>query len=1352
MAIKRERLVHPFFIALFGALIAFTLGLMLPHERLVQRLKNAEGNALSVAYLEAWLRIKRDDLELVSVLARQYIQSGRLTEADPLVARLLTATDPTIRGNALLLEIQIAEQRAYALQPEDPQRIALLEKIGTMMTQAKTFTWEPVTLQNLAVKSRALNLLDLSAEFYRRLALVDPKHAGEWQMLAGELSLENSKYRDAANASFAAQAASTSLAEQRTYFLSGLRALQAGNLMQLAMSEAQEHAGPYLENDAETLRFLTNLARSANRPDLAEKYAKRLLSVMQTSAINAIDRMQMADTFVLMHASSDGSNPAADQPVYLDGVKGNALRKALDRDHPAGILRVAANATNSATPAPAQASPAVKKNTAPAAPVEKPKTDTPKSTQNDDFELTYNVFLSNQNLTEALRVAEAANRRTPGDPLWMRRRAMVNEWKGQAPQALQAWLDMAHATNSPEAWQAVLRLAPGLNNDAVYLEALRHQAGSARSELVLIDQIVGTYERLDQADKALAFLDAQMNKTAYRKELLERYAALAERTGDDDLALRSYLRLNREYGPQTPYALKLANIYSARGDFVAACDVLLAVQNKVDAADVFFWRALIQSAVRAERDDVAREASRHLVTSQQATPGDMENIISLWDEYPIDAARLAESSFRKTGNIVSLQEAVYQYSRARAWQRIDALLNSLTLEQTEAAEKSPEFLMAKAEFLRQTGRNDDALATLRTVIAVNDTAGDARAAFIWALTDRGTDIELRATLKRWRDDAENDSELWAPYAAGYTRLYDRANALHFLNKQGPEKLNDPLFALTYADALEELGQPDRAWQIRRRAWLEISKRRAVLLGTSPGSGKKPQQVASAGNTANDKDADDDSEVEISLQSVENQAEMRARSVTLAQTFAGGDFSRNLLTHVLRQNLADQASAPGGQTFSIQGLGLATDDIKIGPAKAPVYSEAVAEDVALTWSLSNEPYELARAWMAQRYAAQLERPAFAEIAIALAADDIPAMEKLLADNPDRLPLLNRIDANIRLDRSREAQRLAFNGLDKNPDNEELQSRFTETALVNANYVEAGATSFRQSPLRFVESDLTLKQHVTEHLSVIIKEAIRNQHSDDLTQLINVPHQDRSLKLGLNYKTTNTDLLFEAGTRNAVKTFGQARFAGSWKELDALTWNAGLGLNQEATDSPQLRIGGMKDVASLGANWRIGTHDFIQGQVEASRYYAQDRTAIGSGTQFEIEAGHRFRIEYPDFTLRAVATRANYTVSGDAGTLFGHLSPDGTATVAEVMPASFTQAGLVFSFGMDLQENYTRAWRPFLEVGLLHDTREGWVRNARVGVAGSVLGNDHAMLYYTHDRSAQNGGSPASEFGVRYRWNF
>ena len=58
----RQRLFSPFVVAAFGLLVALMLVLAYPRERLEERLlEGSQVDTLTVAYLEAWLRIEPDN-------------------------------------------------------------------------------------------------------------------------------------------------------------------------------------------------------------------------------------------------------------------------------------------------------------------------------------------------------------------------------------------------------------------------------------------------------------------------------------------------------------------------------------------------------------------------------------------------------------------------------------------------------------------------------------------------------------------------------------------------------------------------------------------------------------------------------------------------------------------------------------------------------------------------------------------------------------------------------------------------------------------------------------------------------------------------------------------------------------------------------------------------------------------------------------------------------------------------------------------------------------------------------------------------------------------------------------------
>ena len=1327
MAVKRERLIHPLFIGLFGGAIGLSGLLLLTNESLIQRVKEEPPNALSIAYLEAWLRISDKDMELQALLASQYIRAGRLDEAQSIIDHLTRSEDPALAKTTMQLSMDLVEQQLWATQQDTPEHAALVVRLIDMLKWSTAHPWTAVELKVLAIRAHALGLSDLSGKFFNRLAKVDPQDTAGWRGLSANWALADGRYVDAAEAAFASQRSAPTLALQREYFLRGMKIMESGNLLGLAMKNVDRYLTPGLQRDPETLRELIRMARSANLPGLASEYAVRLLALpLQRTAVDrpkkALQKLQAA-----ARINDYSPRPQRDW-VYLDGPRGNALRQRMDlaSAQPAGVRRVALTVdkpvvTGKAIDAATKVDPAPSRNDADA---------------NTDYLLAYDAFIADQKLDRALDVVNRALKRTPNDASWLRRAAILNEWMGRPAASLQAWLKLARITQSDEAWKAVERLSVGLYDDVAYIEALRHRKNGGGEELLAVDQIVATYERLGEPEKALDFLRTQAGKSRHQRELMERYAALQERFGQDEQALQTWRQLNQQFGPRTEYALKIANIYSVQGKFDEGVKVLVQARDHAAENDYTYWRVLMILAMRSGDNETARLASRYLVSDKEQNDDQLDAMIALWNAYPIDAARIAENAFRNSGSIPALQQAVYQYSRAGAWNRIARLLADLTPEQDKAARQSLEFLLAKAEYERQIDKNDQALSTLREAVALNKSSTDAVAPYIWALVDSGSDKELRSALRRWRADAEQDAQLWTPFAAGYLRLSQEASSLHFFRKSLPTKHRDPLWQLTYAEALETFGRADQAWDIRRQAWYQISARRQTLLG-SPSSA-----------TASTQDE------MYRLEGAEGIAELRAAAATLAQPYAGGDFSRDLLLQILREERATENTvAPGslGELDAMDAGTPTTDPVTTG--KAPI--KGITTDVALAWALSNEPYELARQWMAKRYGAELQRPAYAEVAVALAMDDRQELDRLLEQNPDRIPVLSRIEANARLDRWSEAQRVAFDGASGSPHSDELQSAVREFGLLNANYVEGGVRRLRQSPLNFTESDVGVGLRLSDRWTLTAREIFRRQKSTAPLSLVNVPSLDRTTLAGLAWRDSDTSILVEAGSRRAVENVNQARIETAWNQQGSVNWTAAAGYNQQATDSAELRVGGVKDEASVGAQWRVGTRELLSMRIETSRYYDQDRHAVGKGNQIDLEAAYNIRLEYPDFTVRGVFTRASYSnVGNDAGPIFGRLSPDGATTTADIMPTDFTQKGLLFSFGTDLMTNYTHAWRPFMEFGYLHDSRRGWGSTGSIGLAGTVFGNDHAMLYYSHDRSAKgvDAGAPASEIGLRYRWYF
>ncbi|WP_454766204.1 tetratricopeptide repeat protein [Cupriavidus campinensis] len=1375
---ERERLLPPALVLTFTAMVGVGLALMFPRETLRERLlgQGRTVDGLTVAYLEAWSRVAPNDTSFMGVLAEQYARSGRLDHAEAMLARMQAMQGADLSGPILRTRIEITQQRAYAALPDTPERAERLALMNVLLKEATTPAalgkWSLGDLQVLATQSRQIGAAEPAGKLFRELAVRDPANADFYSKQLAGIALAGGNYLDSARALFDAQERSKNLYEQRTLFLQALRTLQSGNLLDEALAEAERRGGKLLD-DPEVLRYLTKLALAANKPEVAAKYVERLLKLSANRTMGGPTGATLLAQAGLRRVS-DTEPWLARDVVFLDGPRGVALRRQLAAAGALGMRRVAdtGNVLQAEAQAAAKAEAAAAVNAAAAE---------GKPFNPDDYELAYRVFLAAGKLDQAQRVAQTAVQKLPNEPVWRERLAQVAEWNRQPAIALENWLQYAQATNDARAWNNVMRLAPGLSDDRAYLAALRHRAGGG--DLKTIDEVVAAYERLGEPEAGMAFLDS-MSRGPHAREVMERNAQLAERAGRDGRAFELYGQLQQRFGARPAYALKRANMLYVNGRLTQAMDAMLPARANAGPRDLLYWRTYTELARLTQRDDLLKDGYRQMMVAVAEThddhcmqmpsgaarndclaevrdteEADFSNLIQYYDKTPIDAGRIAEAGWRKSGKREQFELAIYYYTRAHAYVRVERLFASLTPEQRREAEGSATFLMRRAEYWRLTGDHERALADLRHAAGQPDADSETFAALLWALVDMGGDSEVRAVLQRLKPDAEDDPGLWGAYAAGAMRFQDGRTALHYLHKIQMGKSADPLWLGLLADAYEAIGQTAMAWRIRKQAWIDLHHAWAP-------AGLKGADVAAA--EEEDDDADGLPEDEENPQGVPARADLRRQTVALGQVFASGDVSRSLVIEMLRRDRAQvaarrQAPVVQSRMASASQLG---DVPGLPPLLVPPPAEltererrrqaqisAASREVALAWAMSSESNELARAWLARQYVKTLQRPAYAEVSIALDNNDLDALDRIMERQAGRVPVTSQIEANRQLDRLSAAQTQAFETQELARTDDTLQETLQDALLFNAQAIEPRVTFLHQKPLEYFEYSLGAGARLWDGYALGLRGVFRDQRSTDRTQLDNVPAGDRRAELTLDYRDSQKRWLVGVGRRDGLESFTTARMTGQWNQEGRVSFTTLAGYNQPADESPQLRVGGMKDVLGAGATWRLGLREFVSGRVEYSHFYGQDRSALGHGILFDVEAGYRIRTQYPDYTVRAVATRGIYNRNDGALTAAQRrLVPadDDEAGTSFYMPQSFTQTGVLFGFGTDLLDDYTRKWRPFAEVGALYDSRAGHNFHGQLGVAGSVFGNDHLALYLSHDTASRNSGTPLTEVGLRYRW--
>jgi hypothetical protein len=1243
----------------------------------------APGDPLRLTYMQLWLRARPQDELLRLRLARELAGGGDLDGARAELQRLADSPDPELAGRVALLDVEFASRQAFALAPADARRAQLLAELRDHLNGLARQAWPTHIVIELAERAATLGAREAAALWHQQL--LDervPLSAGAWEAAARRM-LAQGDGALAARLYLRARSEARGFDERRRLFFAALQTLQAAGLLMEALTIGEAELGD-LANDTTTLEFMTRLALAANRPDIAQRFATRLLRLSWWPHLPGALRARLAASLDLW------------PPARIVAVQASNARQEPPRDA----------RTRADEPLPGEPAPDTVRE--------------PHLPFNDRiYQLSYEVYLANGNLKDALAVARSAVRQAPEQLVWRRRLAQVAEWAGQPALALDQWHAIARRTGEAAAWREVARLATGLFDHERLLEVLqrdlRAAAARGKPEFDTLRRIVDLHERLGEPERAIDLLRRQDAgwRGDDRRRLLLLLADLAERTGRDDLLRTTLAGIAREFGADPAAAARLAAAELSRDRAQAAFDALRAAVRAARDDDDTFWQLYAESARLLGRDADAVAAYRRLIATGKAQePHYAALIAALETTSPAQAADVAEAAFDRFGTVYLALRAMTLRQQAGDARGLRAWLARLRPEQRAALERNAYFLSQRASFRLASHDPRAAAADLRAALRLAPDNVDFRQLLVWALIATRDRAALRDALRESAALARAEPALWAPFGAGWLLLQEPRQALPYLHALISDDLaragkdgdaaalaadGNPLLWLGYADALEQMGDAARAWQLRRAAW--------VLLRT-------PQARAALAETRH--------------------AELDARLVALAQLFEPADAARQRLFALLK-----------------------------GAGRPP---SAAAREAARGYWIGREHGELTRAWLLQRYAsagatldaatsAPEHEPPWARLSAALAEHDLDEVDRMLDTVAESLPAADRIEAARRAGRAGEAQTLAFERLAMLPEHDDLHRRLAESALRAPAHATFGASTLRQRPLHETGWTAGALVSMSPHWQLGASLQAHERHSTDAAQLVGVPSSDRVATLALRAELPgNGQWRLQAFARDGLASSAGLSLQAERDVAPRLRVGVRAALADTATDSAYLRVGGQRDTLGLTAYGKLSAREFVAAGIETNRYAALGGGALGRGDIARLEAGHWLRFEYPELVLRASVTDLAYSARGGLDARLSALLPPALlagATNATFLPRSTTQFGIGASCGDSARGGLARAWRPWCAFTLTSDGREGGNYEWTIGATGSVLGADALELGFARGSARAANASPYTQFVMHYR---
>jgi len=412
-----------------------------------------------------------------------------------------------------------------------------------------------------------------------------------------------------------------------------------------------------------------------------------------------------------------------------------------------------------------------------------------------------------------------------------------------------------------------------------------------------------------------------------------------------------------------------------------------------------------------------------------------------------------------------------------------------------------------------------------------------------------------------------------------------------------------------------------------------------------------------------------------------------------------------------------------------------------------------EDIAISWLMATQRHEHARIVMAKLHHQRLAAPAWQDLSLAMAANDLSRIQQVL-NGTGSVSVGNHILALRKLGDDQGAYALAKHASLRAPslsDREIARGQYQAMRSERPRFTSGKHRQTSISNLAINETGLTIRHSLDSMNLGFGIDYTQRLFSSDVYMLNNIAeqsdvaltlfHGDRRFggKITTGFNSNDTDSLVYALTQHH-------------KPL-----SAELAFNEAATASALLRVAAKQNRATLGYEQNLGHREFVKLQADVSDISTRvQERRIARGLQARVEFGIRGAFGSNVWSTSFVANRAENDVASQLpselnlapGTTINSILTDSSTTLS--FGASLSRGGIQGDYPQAsspryyLNANVARSW-PDASIGLQLD-----------GGAGiRVLGGDELSIGFAHDTQPSSKAGTENDttsIGVNYRYHF
>ncbi len=422
------------------------------------------------------------------------------------------------------------------------------------------------------------------------------------------------------------------------------------------------------------------------------------------------------------------------------------------------------------------------------------------------------------------------------------------------------------------------------------------------------------------------------------------------------------------------------------------------------------------------------------------------------------------------------------------------------------------------------------------------------------------------------------------------------------------------------------------------------------------------------------------------------------------------------------------------------LGDATRRILLAEARRGDYLPAIS------WALSQSYWGLAQLLIQNN---PKPTPDWAKLSLALHRHDGPEMAKLL-QHPERLPVRDRLQAQMDLGRYGQARKDALAAMETDPYDWRLRREYLQAVRKSASYADLAGIWQSFNGLSQYGPRLRGRLALGDAWGIELDADALRETASQAAGLRRLPSWSERAAFGLYWQAPDWEIQTLVGSYEGVRNNLTLNLKARWQMSAGRELSGTVEYHGRSQQSPALAVAGMANgirlqltqqvgawTAGVGAGWR--------------QYQGQDGVDLGSDLfteasllwrhglgPWELEAGPF--VDYHDLQRRGQLQ----------GVVAQTLIPS-ARTINSVLPGSYGDVGLRLQWGQ-WERAIESNWTPYLALSVYDNTRFGMQYQLDAGVSTPVFGPDRLRIGFSQGQGGNGLAINERIFKMAYRVYF